>query len=620
MSASAVPLTVVRADARAQYLKEQTACAVCTDLYDDKANKPIGLKCGHTFCEACVQKVRDCPTCRTNIGDKRLLKPNYPVLAQCAQRDADIAKAQRGMVAGAARGGSEPALVPPGPVLPPVVPPRAPRELQEVAPFYFFSRFVLLEVGAICTQLLPAPMMPREQATQLSHRIAGGEVAIAPYMPAVWVNGETVNIRFPQSCPEYTAYTQKLFQEIAHHYGQGCLAFDPASATITIKGSLSCVYFLTKICGIKDWCKLRQIFSHELLLQGIQKGWLRSTDAPVSFAPVVRDGHYVRRPWIQQEFGQVLSKMVVGFDCPAISLDPEGRMIIPCPDEAVRKQFLYSLRHQAEINNPKIYGPFDANVIVSAEGMIILSPQLYIPLFGREGGCTEGEFQALFKEYHPRKLTDAALDTCTRSLAYAVTNEIVRKGPMPTALPLVAPPVPVVDLPAAPVHAHEPAPTPARSPVRHVAEAPLPRRPEPRPDRKDHDGRAYEPRAAAPARRDFVPVRVKPASRPPAASGCVIVVQKASEAALEAELGRLERKKVVEKQVACTEAALREALEIALADNAKVLVLKANRGILDEDQWARDAQRRIESILTRDKDLALLANQDSLKIIISKED
>ena len=35
------------------------ACGICFDHYNDRAKKPKALRCGHTFCEQCIQRITD---------------------------------------------------------------------------------------------------------------------------------------------------------------------------------------------------------------------------------------------------------------------------------------------------------------------------------------------------------------------------------------------------------------------------------------------------------------------------------------------------------------------------------------------------------------------------------
>ena len=75
------------------------SCALCFERYNDKERLPIGLDCGHTFCNGCLIRgnIVACPTCRTTMTKPvSQLRPNYGVLdARHRVRDtssADIAQ------------------------------------------------------------------------------------------------------------------------------------------------------------------------------------------------------------------------------------------------------------------------------------------------------------------------------------------------------------------------------------------------------------------------------------------------------------------------------------------------------------------------------------------------
>ena len=46
-------------------------CGSCYELYDEKVRIPRNLKCGHTYCEFCVDKILtytcECPSCRIKL-------------------------------------------------------------------------------------------------------------------------------------------------------------------------------------------------------------------------------------------------------------------------------------------------------------------------------------------------------------------------------------------------------------------------------------------------------------------------------------------------------------------------------------------------------------------------
>ncbi len=54
-------------------------CKICLDSYNDLDQKPkIITSCGHTFCESCLNQLRNCPTCRREITGRVI---NYDILS-----------------------------------------------------------------------------------------------------------------------------------------------------------------------------------------------------------------------------------------------------------------------------------------------------------------------------------------------------------------------------------------------------------------------------------------------------------------------------------------------------------------------------------------------------------
>lgn len=58
-------------------MKSMLSCPICLDIFKD----PVYVKvCSHRFCKDCIEKAirqgkkKNCPTCRKNIGTKRILR------------------------------------------------------------------------------------------------------------------------------------------------------------------------------------------------------------------------------------------------------------------------------------------------------------------------------------------------------------------------------------------------------------------------------------------------------------------------------------------------------------------------------------------------------------------
>lgn len=69
-------------------------CPICYDTYDDQAQVPRILQCGHTFCQRCLMDLRTsnmltCPTCRNLFSpDVNQLIKNFTILDFLSQKKA----------------------------------------------------------------------------------------------------------------------------------------------------------------------------------------------------------------------------------------------------------------------------------------------------------------------------------------------------------------------------------------------------------------------------------------------------------------------------------------------------------------------------------------------------
>ncbi|GMS89504.1 hypothetical protein PENTCL1PPCAC_11679, partial [Pristionchus entomophagus] len=69
-------------------LEQHCTCGVCLDLFDSNVNLPRFLNCGHTFCDRCIQHLREngerilrCPSCKsTQYISSSPLPVNYQIL------------------------------------------------------------------------------------------------------------------------------------------------------------------------------------------------------------------------------------------------------------------------------------------------------------------------------------------------------------------------------------------------------------------------------------------------------------------------------------------------------------------------------------------------------------
>lgn len=81
-------------------MDDALSCPVCLVPFDEGAHVPKLLRCGHTFCVTCVDKLRstapgpmNCPTCRQPTPPSSNLATNYVVLGLVTQQ---TQQAQRG--------------------------------------------------------------------------------------------------------------------------------------------------------------------------------------------------------------------------------------------------------------------------------------------------------------------------------------------------------------------------------------------------------------------------------------------------------------------------------------------------------------------------------------------
>ncbi|GMT19439.1 hypothetical protein PFISCL1PPCAC_10736, partial [Pristionchus fissidentatus] len=50
-------------------LEQHCTCGVCLDLFDSNINLPRSLHCGHTFCDRCIQHLKE-----SEMGRERILR------------------------------------------------------------------------------------------------------------------------------------------------------------------------------------------------------------------------------------------------------------------------------------------------------------------------------------------------------------------------------------------------------------------------------------------------------------------------------------------------------------------------------------------------------------------
>ncbi|GMR42395.1 hypothetical protein PMAYCL1PPCAC_12590 [Pristionchus mayeri] len=68
-------------------LEQHCTCGVCLDLFDSNSNLPRSLNCGHTFCDRCIQYLKEngdrilrCPSCKSTQYVSTSLPVNYQIL------------------------------------------------------------------------------------------------------------------------------------------------------------------------------------------------------------------------------------------------------------------------------------------------------------------------------------------------------------------------------------------------------------------------------------------------------------------------------------------------------------------------------------------------------------